>query len=99
MPLTKSFLHHRASDFTPDRDWRFLFGGFLILTIIILSASAYLYRVINSLEIVSQARMVAVTPLRLDQTGLDKAVIYLGEKENRFETLLATPPPIVDPAR
>ena len=52
MPLTKSFLHHRASDFTPDRDWRFLFGGFLILTIIILSASAYLYRVINSLEIV-----------------------------------------------
>ena len=99
MPLTKSFLHHRASDFTPDRDWRFLFGGFLIFAIVIFAGSIYLYSILDTLEVTSRQKMTAVTLFHLDQLGLDKAVAALGEKKNRFETLLATPPPIVDPAR
>ena len=99
MQLNKSFFHRWISDFTPDRDWRFLFGGFLVLTITILAMSVYLYGILNSLEVVSQARMVAVTPLRLDQAGLAKVITALAEKKSRFEILLVTPPPIVDPSR
>jgi|SRR3989344_1141176 len=98
MRLNKSFFHRQVSDFTPDRDWRFLFGGFLILTIAVLAVSVYLYDRLDSLEVVSQARMTAISPIRLDQAGLDKAVAALEEKKNRFETLLTTPPAIVDPS-
>lgn len=69
------------------------------MTVGTLAASVYLYRAINSLEVVSQARMAATTPLRLDQANLDKVMTALKEKESRFNTLQTTPPPIVDPSR
>ena len=99
MPLLKKSLSRLGSDFKPDRDWRLLFGGFLIFAIIIFAGSVSLYRVLDTLEAISRQRMTAASPTRLDQSGLDQVTAALGEKKNRFETLLVTPPPIVDPSR
>lgn len=98
MPLPK-FLFHQESDFRPDRAWRFLLGGFLILAIIIFAAAAYLYRILNTLEVVSQEKMTITSAARLDEKAIRQVVMMLGEKKAKFETLLITPPAIVDPSR
>ena len=98
MKFTKA-LFRRGGDGNPDRDWRFLFGSFLVLAIIIFIAAISLYRILDTLEMVSQARMVKVTPNRLDELALERAVTILRDKKTRFDILLTTPATIVDPAR
>ena len=98
MPLLKS-LFQREGDFRPDRDWRFLFGSFLVLAVASFVAAVYFYRVLNTLEVVSQERMAPNSSARLDRAALDRAIKALAEKQTRFETFLTTPPTIVDPAR
>lgn len=89
----------RGGDFRPDRDWRLLFGGFLVSAAIVFAGSVYLYRLLDTLEMISQRAMTKVEPVRLNQAALDRAVADLGEKKSRFDDLSATPPPIVDPSR
>jgi hypothetical protein len=87
------------SDFKPDRDWRILFGSFLFLAIIVFLASVYLYWSLDTLEAVGRAKMLADSEIQLDQPALERVVATLNEKKARLETLLTTPPVIVDPAR
>ena len=89
----------RDSDFEPDRNWRLLFGGFLILAIFSFAAAIYLYRVLDSLELVSQERMIANPSSRLNRESLDEVAKELAEKQNRFDAFLGAPPSIVDPTR
>ncbi|HEY4476578.1 MAG TPA: hypothetical protein VJB69_01135 [Candidatus Paceibacterota bacterium] len=96
---TRHYRDRRRSDFRPDRDWRFLFGSFLILAIIIFVGAVSLYRVLDSLEVISQQRMTATGTVRLDEIALSRVVTALDEKKNQFEILLTTPIIIVDPSR
>ena len=87
------------SDFKPDRDWQIFFGSFIILVLVIFLASVYFYWSLDTLEAVGREKMLADSEIPLDQPALERAVTTLGEKKARFETLLTTPPVIVDPAR
>lgn len=99
MRLTKTLLDKRGSDFKPDRDWRALFGAFLLGAVAIFASAIYLYRSLNSLEAISRTRITEEGTLRLDQTALDQVVTELKDKKVRFEALLAKSPAIVDPSR
>jgi len=95
----KKSLSSPGSDFKPDRDWRILFGSFLILVIAIFSVSVYLYWSLDTLEAVGRARTLVDSEIRFDRPALEQVVTTLGEKKARFEALLTTSPAIVDPAR
>ena len=92
-------LFRRGGNSNPDRDWRFLFGSFLVLAIIIFIAAISLYWILDTLETVSQARMAKVLPARLDEPALERAVTILRDKKAKFDALLTTPFVIVDPSR
>ncbi|MFH1170255.1 MAG: hypothetical protein V1704_01710 [Candidatus Vogelbacteria bacterium] len=87
------------SDFNPDRDWQILFGSFLVLVLAIFLTAVYLYWSLDTLEAVGRAKMLADSEIHLDRPALEQVVTALSEKKARFETLLTTPPTIVDPAR
>ena len=99
MRLAKSMLLRARGDYDADRAWRFLFGGFLGLALVVFVVAVYLYRILNNLETVSQARLAKVTPARLDAPALEQAVKILNGKKTEFETRLITPATIVDPSR
>lgn len=105
MSLLKYLFRHqtihrrREGDFRSDRDWRLLFGSFLVLAIASFIAAVYLYRILDNLEVVSQRRLVTESSTRLDQKTLEQVVKVLAEKQVRFEAYLAGPTTIVDPAR
>ena len=99
MRATKTLPDKRGSDFKPDRDWRLLFGAFLLGAIVVFASSIYLYRILNSLEKISQARITEAGVLRLDRAALDQVATTLKEKQVRFDALLVKGPAIVDPSR
>ena len=96
--LKKSLLLSK-NDFNSNRDWQILFGSFLVLVLATFLVSVYFYWLLDSLEASGRAKMLADSEIHLDQPALKRVVTVLDEKKARFETLLTTPPAIIDPAR
>ena len=86
--------------FRPHRVWRWLISVFLLLAAGALAGGYYLYRQLETIELISQRRLESnpVEPLRLDLKTLARVRERLDVKAARTEALKLNPPAVADPS-
>ncbi len=78
-------------------DWEILFFGFLILCVIAVSVSVFMYGKIDKGEIFLVDKKEPVVVKTLDKFQLEKTISYFADKQEGFDALKRDALPTVDP--
>ena len=83
----------------PRRDWRFVIGGFLVVSVCFIALASVLYVRVSRGEIFLSDKETAITPQTIDRERLRKAVEFFEAKRQKFETARRNPLRLPDPSR
>lgn len=78
-------------------DWKVLFISCVVLNLVAIGVSVFMYGKINKGEIFLVDKKDHVSVRTVDKFELERAVSFFANKQERFEALKRQPPPAVDP--